>query len=330
MKKPADTFRKARNAQAASRKGRGLAGKTTDRSDKTGQYTPAPDAVRIGTRLIGPAQPVFVVAEIGINHNGDVDVAKKLVEAAAAAGCDAVKFQKRTIDRVFTAEELAAPRSSPFGETNGDLKRALELDYDDYVAIDRHCRRVGIPWFASCWDREAVDFIDAFDPPCHKIASACLTNDDLLRYVRSKGRPILLSTGMSSADQIDRAVGIAGDDSLVLLHCTSAYPARVEELNLRVMRWLADRYAVPVGYSGHEVGLATTVAAVALGACLVERHITLDRAMWGSDQAASVEGHGFARLVRDIRAISRALGDGVKRVYESETVARRKLRRVVI
>lgn len=306
-----------------------MAGRTSDQGAKTGQYTPAPDAVRVGTRLLGPGQPVFVVAEIGINHNGDIDLAKKLVDAAAAAGCDAVKFQKRTIERVFTPEELSAPRSSPFGETNGDLKRALELDYDDYVAIDRHCRRVGIPWFASCWDREAVDFIDAFDPPCHKIASACLTNDDLLRYVKSKNRPVLLSTGMSSEEQIDRAVRIVGDEALVLLHCTSTYPARVEELNLRVIHWLADRYRVPIGYSGHEVGLAATLAAVSLGACVVERHITLDRAMWGSDQAASVEGHGFARLVRDIRAVSRALGDGVKRVYESEAVARRKLRRVV-
>jgi N-acetylneuraminate synthase len=287
------------------------------------------NAVRFGDRFVGPARPVCVVAEIGINHNGDVDIAKKLIDAAVSAGCDAVKFQKRTIELVFTPEELSAPRTSPFGRTNGDLKRALEFDRDDYREIDRHCRRSGIPWFASCWDRQSVDFIESFDPPCFKIASACLTDDDLVRYTKSKGRPILLSTGMSSADQIDHAVDVIGDEALVLLHCTSAYPARVEELNLRVIPWLAERYDVPVGYSGHEIGLASTLAAVALGACLVERHITVDRAMWGSDQAASVEGQGFARLVRDIRAVTSALGDGVKRVYDSEAVAREKLRRSV-
>ena len=287
------------------------------------------NGVRIGDRAIGSESDVFVVAEIGINHNGDVEIAKKLIDAAVAAGCDAVKFQKRTVEIVYTPEELSAPRTSPFGRTNGDLKRGLELDVDDYAAIDSHCRALQIPWFASCWDRPSVDFIEAFDPPCYKIASACLTDDDLVRYTRARGRPVLLSTGMSSPDQIDHAVDVAGDEDLVLLHCTSTYPARVEELNLRVIPWLAGRYDVPVGYSGHEVGLATTLAAVALGACLIERHITLDRAMWGSDQAASVEGQGFARLVRDVRAISRALGDGVKRVYDSESAMRAKLRRVV-
>jgi N-acetylneuraminate synthase len=286
------------------------------------------DPVRLGDRFVGPGHGVFVVAEVGINHNGDVKLAKKLIDAAVAAGCDAVKFQKRTVEIVFTPEELAAPRPSPYGRTNGDLKRALELGYDEYGEIDRHCRRLNIPWFASCWDEPSVDFIREFDPPCFKIASACLTDDDLLRYTRAAGRPMLLSTGMSSPDQIDHAVRVAGDEALVLLHCTSAYPASVEELNLKVIPWLAHRYDVPVGYSGHEVGLASTLAAVALAACLVERHITLDRAMWGSDQAASVEGQGFARLVRDIRAVSQAMGDGVKRVYDSESPAREKLRRV--
>jgi N-acetylneuraminate synthase len=286
------------------------------------------NAVRAGERLIGPGHGVFIVAEIGINHNGDVELAKKLVDAAVAAGCDAVKFQKRTVDIVFTADELSSLRPSPFGRTNGDLKRALELGYDDYAEIDRHCRERKIPWFASCWDQPSVDFIQEFNPPCFKVASACLTDDDLLRYIRTTGLPMLLSTGMSSPEQIDHAVDVAGDEALVLLHCTSAYPAKVEELNLNVIPWLGQRYGVPVGYSGHEVGLASTLAAVALGACLIERHITLDRAMWGSDQAASVEGQGFARLVRDIRAVSQALGDGVKRVYESESLVREKLRRV--
>jgi N-acetylneuraminate synthase len=284
-------------------------------------------AVRLGARHVGPGHPVFIVAEIGINHNGDVDLATKLVEAAVAAGCDAVKFQKRTVEAVYTAEELACLRESPYGMTNGDLKRGLEFGHDEYTVIDRHCRRLGIPWFASCWDQRAVDFVEAFDPPCYKIASPCLTDGKLLRHARAKGRPILLSTGMSSPDQIDAAVGVLGDEALVLLHCTSAYPASVDDLNLRVIPWLATRYDVPVGYSGHEVGLAATLASVALGASLVERHLTLDRAMWGSDQAASVEPHGFARLVKDIRAVTQALGDGVKRVHESELSARDKLRR---
>ena len=281
----------------------------------------------IGARQVGPGQPVYVVAEIGINHNGNVQLARKLIEAGAAAGCDAVKFQKRTVDVVYTADELARPRPSPFGSTNGDLKRALELDRDAYVAIDHHCRRLGIAWFASCWDPASVEFIDSFNPPCLKIASPCLTHEPLLEAVRAKGRPILLSTGMSSAEQIDKAVSVLGKSELALLHCTSTYPCKPDELNLSVIPWLSARYGLPVGYSGHEVGLATTLAAVALGACIVERHITLDRAMWGSDHAASVEPQGFARLVRDIRAISSAMGDGIKKVYESEWPAREKLRR---
>jgi len=285
--------------------------------------------VHIGTRPVGPGFPVFIVAEIGINHNGSVDLARRLIDAAVGAGCDAVKFQKRTIDVVYTVEELATPRDSPFGSINEDLKRGLEFGYDEYVKIDHHCRDRGIAWFASCWDRLSIDFIEAFEPPCYKIASACLVDDELLRCHRRKARPILLSTGMSSVEHIDHAVDVLGDDALVLLHCTSAYPSSVDELNLNVIPWLAERYDVPVGYSGHEVGLATTIAAVALGARVVERHLTLDRAMWGSDQAASIEPHGMARLVKDIRAIERAVGDGVKRIYDSELPARRKLRRGV-
>ncbi len=284
-------------------------------------------AISIDSRPIGDGHPVLVVAEIGINHNGSAAIAKQLIDAAVAAGCDAVKFQKRTIDVVYTAEELATPRDSPFGSMNEDLKRGLELGHDAYTEIDRHCRQRGIMWFASCWDRQSIDFIAGFDPPCYKIASACLVDDELLRWHRRQGKPILLSTGMSSVEEIDHAVEVLGRQDLMLLHCTSAYPSKVEELNLSVIPWLAERYDLPVGYSGHEIGLATTLAAVVLGASLVERHLTLDRAMWGSDQAASIEPQGMARLVRDIRAIERALGDGVKRVYESERAVSRKLRR---
>jgi N-acetylneuraminate synthase len=284
--------------------------------------------VKIGGRWVGDGEPCFVVAEIGINHNGDLNIARKLISAALFAGCSAVKFQKRTPEVVYTRDELAQPRESPFGRTNGDLKRALEFGYDEYKAIDEYCRQHKIIWYASCWDEASIDFIEQFNPPCYKIASACLTDDNLLRQHRRRGRPIMLSTGMSTLEQIDRAVKVLGTDNLILMHCTSTYPSDPEELNLKVIQTLKARYGVPVGYSGHEVGLATTIAATILGACIVERHITLDRAMWGSDQAASVEPHGLSRLVRDIGVVEKALGDGVKVVYESEIPVINKLRRV--
>lgn len=285
-------------------------------------------SVRIGSFDVGAGHPCFVVAEIGINHNGDLDVARKLISAAALAGCHAVKFQKRTVDVVYTAAELAKSRENPFGPTNGDLKRGLEFGAKEYGEIDAFCKSLGIMWFASCWDEASVDFMEPFSPACYKIASASLTDDALLRHTRATGRPIMLSTGMSSLEQIDRACEVLGKDDLVLMHTTSTYPSKVEELNLNVIPTLISRYNVPVGYSGHEVGLYTTLAACVLGACAVERHITLDRAMWGSDQAASVEPQGIARLVKDIRAVEAALGDGVKRIYDSEIPILEKLRRV--
>ncbi len=285
-------------------------------------------AVRIGAKYVGEGFPCAIVAEIGINHNGDLALAKRLIDAAAHAGCDAVKFQKRTVEVVYSPAELARPRESPFGATNGDLKRGLEFSTEQYAEIDRHCRASGILWFASCWDEASVDFIDRFSPPCYKIASASLTDDNLLRHHRRFERPIILSTGMSTLEQIDHAVEVLGTEDLVLLHCTSTYPADLDELNLRAIQALAARHRVPVGYSGHEVGLAPAVAAVALGACMVERHITMDRAMWGSDQAASVEPGGFARLVKDVRAVEAALGDGKKRLWPSEVPIMQKLRRI--
>ena len=284
--------------------------------------------VSIGSRIVGEGQPCFIVAEIGINHNGDLDTARKLISAAMLAGCDAVKFQKRTVDVVYTPQELAQPRPNPFGATNGDLKRGLEFGPEQYRAIDEYCRLHNILWFASCWDEASVDFMEQFNPPCYKIASASLTDDNLLRHHTRYGRPIILSTGMSTIEQIDHAVEILGSDNLVLMHATSTYPSQLEELNLKGISTLKERYGVPVGYSGHEVGLPTSVAATVMGACMIERHITLDRAMWGSDQAASVEPQGFAKLTRDIRAIEKAMGDGVKRVYESEVPVMNKLRRV--
>jgi N-acetylneuraminate synthase len=285
-------------------------------------------AVKIRERYLGPGYPCYVVAEIGINHNGSVGIAKALIDAAAAAGCDAVKFQKRTVDVVYSAEELARPRESPFGETNGDLKRGLEFNADQYAEIDRYCKSKSIDWFASCWDAGSVDFIEQFGPPCYKIASASLTDDNLLRHHRKTGRPLIASTGMSTLEQIDHAVDVMGRQDLILLQATSTYPSEVEELNLRVIPRMMERYGVPVGYSGHEVGLYTTLAAMVLGACIVERHITMSRAMWGSDQAASVEPQGFARLVKDIRAVESSMGDGVKKRYDSEVPIMKKLRLV--
>src|SRR3989338_3209529 len=284
--------------------------------------------IEIRGRKIGYGIVPFVIAEIGINHNGSLEIAKKLIDAAHSVGADAVKFQKRTVDVVYSPEELARPRDNPFGKTNGDLKRGLEFGVSQYEAIDAYCRERSIQWFASCWDEASVDFIDRFQSPCFKVASASLTDTGLLRHLRSKGRPVILSTGMSTMDQIARAVDILGVEGLVLLHCTSTYPSKVEELNLRMIETLRRGFNCPVVYSGHEVGLATTLAAVALGACMIERHITLDRAMWGTDQAASVEPQGFMRLVRDIRAVEGAMGDGIKRVYESERPIMAKLRRV--
>lgn len=284
--------------------------------------------VMIGSTPVGDGAPCYVVGEIGINHNGDLGIARRLIDVAAIAGCQAVKFQKRTVEVVYTREELAKPRESPFGKTNGDLKRALEFGLDHYRNIDNYGREQKLAWFASCWDEASVDFMEQFAPPCYKIASASLTDSALLEHHRATGRPMILSTGMSTLEEVDRAVEILGTDKLVILHTTSAYPAKVTDLNLRMIPVLRARYGVPVGYSGHEVGLAATYAAVALGACMVERHITLDRAMWGSDQAASVEPQGLMKLVRDVRAIESALGDGVKRVTADEEPILKKLRRV--
>jgi N-acetylneuraminate synthase len=285
-------------------------------------------SVDIGTRSVGDSRPCYVIAEIGINHNGDIDLAKRLISVAVAAGCDAVKFQKRTVDVVYSQEELAKPRESPFGATNGDLKRGLELDYYDYQEIDAYCRASKITWFASCWDEKSVEFIDRFNPPCYKIASASLTDDHLLRHTRDAGKPVIVSTGMSTVEQIDHAVDVLGKDNLILLHASSTYPAYYEELNLRAIPVMRARYGVPVGYSGHETGIPSTVAAVVLGACLVERHITMDRSMWGSDHAASLEPNGISRIVRDIRLVEQSMGDGVKRVYAREQPIIKKLRRV--
>ncbi len=284
--------------------------------------------VRIGDKIIGENQPCYIIAELGINHNGSIEIAKKLIDAAVESGCNAVKFQKRTIEIVYNREELAKPRDNPFGPTNGDLKRGLEFGPEQYKEIAQYCKLKGIPWFVSCWDEGSLDFMKQFDLPCYKIASACITDDNLLSYHRKEKKPIILSTGMSDMKIIEHAVEVLGTENLIIMHCTSTYPSRPEELNLMGINTLKERFDVPVGYSGHEVGLYTSFAAVVLGACVVERHITLDRAMWGSDHAASVEPVGLRRLVADIRTWEISKGDGNIKIYESEIPIMKKLRRV--
>lgn len=273
----------------------------------------------------------YIVAEIGINHNGDIGTAKQLIKAAKEAGCDAVKFQKRTIEVVYTEEELAKPRENPFGETNGDLKRGLEFGKAEYDQIDKLCKELGIEWFASPWDEGSVDFLAQYDIPYLKIASASATDRDLLRHSAATGKPLLISTGMCDMEMIRRivaAVKDAGGTIACLYHCTSTYPAKTEELNLQGIATLQKEFPdIPIGYSGHEVGLPTTIMAAALGARSIERHITLSRAMWGSDQAASIELPGLERLVRDIRAWEVARGDGKIVIYDSEKPIAEKLRR---
>lgn len=284
--------------------------------------------VKIADKVVGDDYPCFIIAEIGINHNGSVDLAKRMIDIAVTTGCDAVKFQKRTVDVVYTKEELARERISVFGTTNGDLKRGLEFGEEEYREIDKYCKQHGILWFASCWDEASVDFIDKFDVPCYKIASASLTDDDLLKHVKSKGKPILLSTGMSTMEQIRHAVNILGEDNLIIYHCTSTYPSNAEETNLRVIESFREEFSCPIGYSGHERGVTPSVLAVALGANSVERHITTDRTNWGSDQAASLEMAGLYHMVRDIRQTPTLLGDGKKVVYKRELPIIDKLRRV--
>ncbi|GAB2526886.1 N-acetylneuraminate synthase family protein [Microbacterium petrolearium] len=286
--------------------------------------------VRIGSRVIGGGHPAYVIAEIGLNHNGDVELAKQLIDVAAEAGADAVKFQKRTPE-IATPEHMRdMPRETPWGTmTYLEYRHRVEFGREEYVTIGDYATLRGLDWFASPWDVPSVEFLEDLNVVAHKVASACLTDGELLEALRASGKPIILSTGMSTMEQIDRAIGILGTENLVLMHATSTYPMEPDEANLRMIRVLSDRYpGVPVGYSGHERGLQISLAAVAMGAQAVERHITLDRTMWGSDHAASLEPTGLKNLVRDIRIIESAFGDGVKRVFPGEEAPMAKLRRV--
>lgn len=310
--------------------------------------------IQIANKTVGNGHPVFIIAEIGINHNGNLAIAKKLIDAAVVAGCDAVKFQKRTIEAVYSKDELEKPREVPEeiiesainkkvlpeanikrlvysnlkNITNGDLKYALEFSEFEYQKLDTYCKQKGIIWLASPWDIESVDFLEKFSVPCYKIASAALTDIALLRYVAAKQKPVMLSTGMSTMEEIKRAVDVLGRDNLVILHCVSTYPTADQELNLGVIETLKKEFpGVPIGYSGHEHGTTMSVCAVVMGACVVERHFTLDRSMWGSDHAASLEPAGLMLMVNNIRRFEKARGDGEKRVLDSEVPIKKKLRR---
>ena len=287
-------------------------------------------SVQVNGKLIGSNSPVYVIAEIGINHNGDIEIAKKLMDVAAQSGCDAVKFQKRTPEICVPEDQKSVLRETPWGTmTYFDYKKRIEFEDAEFKIIDTHAKKLNIDWFASPWDVPSVDFLEIFDVPCHKIASACVTDTELLLAINRTKKTTILSTGMSSIDEIDKAVATLVDVPLAIAQSTSTYPCVASELNLRALISLGERYNVPTGYSGHEHGLQATIAAVALGATFIERHITLDRSMWGTDHSASLEPAGLQRLVRDIRIVEEALGDGVKQVYPSEIPVRAKLRRVL-
>lgn len=284
--------------------------------------------IKIGNRMVGEGHPTYVIAEVGINHNGSVQGAKDLMLAAHEAGADAVKFQKRTPEICVPDHQKGQMRDTPWGYISYlDYRYKVEFEQEEYVEIDAYAKELGIDWLASAWDIPSLEFIDAFNPPAHKVPSALLTDHELLRAIKKTGRPVILSTGMSTMEEIDAAVEILGTENLLICHTTSSYPCPPEELNLKMIQTLRERFDCPIGYSGHEVGLVPSALAVAMGACLVERHVTLDRAMWGSDQAASVEPQGIRTLVKYIRVTEKALGDGEKQVYDSEQSSLSKLRR---
>lgn len=275
-----------------------------------------------------PKSDVYFIAEIGINHNGDMDIAKQLIDLAKEAGCDAVKFQKRTIDIVYTEEVLAQFRESPWGTTQREQKEGLEFSEDQYDEIDAYCREVGIDWFASAWDIPSQQLMRKYNSPYNKVASAMATHEDFLEEVASEKKPTFISTGMCEWEDIDKAVGIfrKHDCPIVLMHTVSTYPSPEEDLNLSLIQTLRDRYQVPVGYSGHEVSVSPSVMAAMLGSVAIERHITLDRAMYGSDQSASLEPAGLKQVVSMIRKIPTCMGDGEKRMANGEEVVASKLR----
>jgi len=287
--------------------------------------------INLGVRMVGDGHPTYIVAEVGINHNGSVQSAKDLIKAAVEAGVDAVKFQKRTPEICVPDHQKDQMRDTPWGYISYlEYRYKVEFNRAEYEEIDAYCKAMGIDWLASAWDGPSLEFMEAFSPPAHKVPSALLTDHQLLRAIKKTGRPVILSTGMSTMAEIEEAVALLDTENLLICHTTSSYPCPPEELNLKMIKTLKEKFSCPIGYSGHEVGLVPSALAVAMGASLVERHVTLDRAMWGSDQAASVEPHGVRTLVKYIRVTEKAMGDGKKQVYESEQSSLKKLRRYSI
>jgi len=271
---------------------------------------------------------VTIIAEVGINHNGDIELAKKLIAVAATAGCDVVKFQKRNPEVCVPQAQRDIVRTTPWGEmTYIDYKHKIEFGKDEYDEIQKYCQFMGIDWAVSVWDLDSLEFIRDYDVSLLKIPSAMITDHTLLRACKDFGKPLVLSTGMSTLGEIDAAMEVLDQpQDFVLLHCNSTYPARVRDINLRCIDTLRERYGCAVGYSGHEYGLTTTMASVCFGVTVIERHVTLDHTMWGTDQSCSVEPHGLFKLVKGIRDVETALGDGIKVVTEDEKLIRKKLR----
>lgn len=283
----------------------------------------------VNGKEIGDNDPVFIVAEIGLNHNGDIEIAKKLIDVALIAGCDAVKFQKRTPELCVPEEYKDVTRETPWGiMTYLEYRKRVEFGEKEYNEIDTYCKKKGIMWFASAWDLPSIEFLQCYKLPLYKVPSALMTHREYLLKLKKLGSAVMLSSGMSDLELVKKAVSFIGEENIILMHTTSTYPTKPDEVNLKVLGTYREIFKCPVGYSGHEVGLQITLAAVALGANAIERHITLDRSMWGSDQAASVEPIGLIKLVRDIRIIEGAMGDGVKKVLHREEEVAKRLRKI--
>lgn len=284
--------------------------------------------MKIGNKEIGENKSTYIIGEIGINHNGSIILAKSLIDIAVKCGCDAVKFQKRDIDLVYTKEELDKPRNSVYGDTNGDLKRGLELSLEDYKELFSYASKKGIDIFASPWDINSVDFLEQFDPCCYKVASACITDETLLKKISDTNKPVIISTGMSSLEQIKKALSYFTKDKVALLSCTSTYPTNDQDINLNKILSLKHEFPnIPIGYSGHESDIIPTIISVSMGACIVERHITISKELWGSDQKASLEPEDLKSLVSEIRRINVIKGDGKIEILDSEKPICDKLRR---
>tara|TARA_Y100000994_G_scaffold247613_1_gene253351 strand:- start:242 stop:1105 length:864 start_codon:yes stop_codon:yes gene_type:complete len=286
--------------------------------------------MKLGNRTLTKDSNAYIIAEIGINHNGNIDIAKKLIDVAKKAGCDAVKFQKRNPDVCVPEKQKSIMRETPWGYISYlDYKYKVEFEKEEYDIIDEYCKKNAIHWFASPWDVDSVNFLSQYNIPALKVPSASLNDKELLLAMAKTNIPIIISTGMSTQNEVDEAVSILKDSQLAVLHCVSTYPTPTNELNLNVIKTFQSKYPnLIIGYSGHETGLSTTYAAVAMGAKIIERHITLDRSMWGTDHSASIEPHGLKTLVNNIRDIESALGDGIKEVTPGEVPIREKLRRI--